>query len=172
MLLSWQELKVPQAYTILQQIMSHGKVIKNRSLEQAHSLKVYIIFLLLSLYYCLLFVFTLFFFLLQGWGGGKAFVSLVLVCVFWEMSVCTMWNSSSNTVFKPIFHHRDPLHWRLNLHRISQSGAHILDMHFISWAQNCHLSRVKWSDTPPPHHLNVCRCDGYIHFKKRCSIRV
>lgn len=122
MLLSWQELKVPQAYTISQQIMSHGKVIKNRSLGQAHSLKEYMIFLFLSLSLLssLYFVFMLFF--------SVIVFLLFAFSAFLSESIIPPKTQSSHLVF----HNRDPPHWRLNLHCISQSGAHAVVMHFIS----------------------------------------
>lgn len=143
MLLSWQELKVPQAYTILQQIMSHGKVIKN--LGQAHSLKVYMISLLLSLHHSLFFVFTPF--------SAKAFVSLVFVCFIqssWVRNVCLyivrFYQQHSLQTYNS-----DPANWQLNLHCISQSRAHISVIHFISgcrfatWMESNGLTFfIKW----------------------------
>ena len=150
MLLSWQELKVPQAYTISQQIMSHGKVIKNRGSGQAHSLKVYMIFLLLSLLaialssLCLLCVFFCF----SSSSSLPKPLSLSLLFVFpeWEMSVYTLWNSTSNSSLQNFIFQG----WELQCVDSSTPVASGGDVHVstpvCAGVKKFHLNGVKCSD--------------------------
>lgn len=135
--------------------MSHGKVIKNRSLGLAHSLKVYIIFLLLSLYRTLLFVFTPF--------SAKVFVSLVFFFVFFSVSL----------IEKHLFIHCEILHSSnlifqnkgtgvLDLYCVSHSSAYAVVMHFIIGAE---LSIEKSNGLT--FKKNEFRFNGCVHLKKK-----
>lgn len=82
--------------------MSHGKVIKNRSSRQAHSLKVYMISLLLSLYCSLLFLCVCLFFIpskllcLLCFCAASVFLSEKCLFMRCEILLRTL---SSNVVF-------------------------------------------------------------------------